>query len=264
MSASSSYMPGSIPTAPWPTSLPTSHRGIPRSSIRSGLSDMASNCSSIPGFPRCAPTPVRWCATSSPDTTWTGSTWTTTSTPTPSPARPLMTRRHIGCMVKPLPPRMTGEGNERTHPVESKTSGLQNYDDLYADILLWDREGLMDYVLPQIYWNMGHKVADYTELVLWWSRHIKNAQLIVGQHVRRTMDGDQLHPKMVLAAKQTSGNSIWPGDDLWGNSYKGIAEQLHKDYWSVPALVPARPYPASMCTLSNKSTYFLKTSQVMK
>ena len=30
--------------------------------------------------------------------------------PTPSPASPLMTRRHIGCMVKPLPPRMTGEG----------------------------------------------------------------------------------------------------------------------------------------------------------
>ena len=154
--------------------------------------------------------------------------------------------------------------NERTQPVGSKTGGLQNYDDLYADILLWDREGLMDYVVPQIYWNMGHKVADYTELVLWWSRHIKNAQLIVGQHVRRTMDSDQLHPKMVLAAKQTFGNSIWPGDDLWGNSYKGIAEQLHKDYWSVPALVPARPYPASMCTLSNKSTYFLKTSQVMK
>lgn len=48
----------------------------------------------------------------------------------------------------------------------SKTGGLQNYDDLYADILLWDREGLMDYVVPQIYWNMGHKVADYTELVL--------------------------------------------------------------------------------------------------
>lgn len=57
----------------------------------------------------------------------------------------------------------------------------------------------MDYVVPQIYWNMGHKVADYTELVLWWSRHIKNAQLIVGQHVRRTMDSDQLHPKMVLS-----------------------------------------------------------------
>lgn len=59
--------------------------------------------------------------------------------------------------------------NERTHPVGSKTGGLQNYDDLYADILLWEREGLMDYVVPQIYWNMRHKVADYTELVLWWS-----------------------------------------------------------------------------------------------
>lgn len=203
MSASSSYMPGSIPTAPWwPTSLPASHRGIPQSSIRSGLSDMASNCSSIPGFPRCAPTPVRWCATSSPDTTWTGSTWTTTSTP-PYPiageafddeaayrlygqafaSKDDWRRNNVTQLIRDLSQTIRSVKpyvqlgispfgiyrNERTHPVGSKTGGLQNYDDLYADILLWDREGLMDYVVPQIYWNMGHKVADYTELVLWWS-----------------------------------------------------------------------------------------------
>lgn len=136
--------------------------------------------------------------------------------------------------------------NERTSPIGSKTGGLQNYDDLYADILLWDRERLMDYVVPQIYWNMGHRVADYTELVLWWSRSIHHAQLIVGQHVRRTMDGSQLHPKMVLAAEHTDGNAIWPGEDLWGGSYKGIATALRERYWTYPVLLPERPYPATM------------------
>ena len=176
--------------------------GHPSKSIRSGLSDMASNCSSIPGFPRCAPTPVRWCATSSPDTTWTGSTWTTTSTP-PYPiageafddeaayrlygqafaSKDDWRRNNVTQLIRDLSQTIRSVKpyvqlgispfgiyrNERTHPVGSKTGGLQNYDDLYADILLWDREGLMDYVVPQIYWNMGHKVADYTELVLWWS-----------------------------------------------------------------------------------------------
>lgn len=135
--------------------------------------------------------------------------------------------------------------NERTHPIGSRTAGLQNYDDLYADLLLWDEEGLIDYVVPQIYWNMGNKVADYTELVLWWSHHIHHAQLVVGQHVRRTMDGGQLHPKLVLAVEHTAGNAIWPGDDLWGSSYRGIADQLHRDYWPLPALLPERPYPAT-------------------
>lgn len=136
--------------------------------------------------------------------------------------------------------------NERTDPGGSKTAGLQNYDDLYADILLWDREGLMDYVVPQLYWNMGYTVADYTELVLWWSRNIHHSHLVIGQHVRRTMDSGQLHPKLVLAAEHTAGNSIWPGEDLLGDSYKGIASQLRDHYWHYPALPPEMPYPAGV------------------
>ena len=41
--------------------------------------------------------------------------------------------------------------NKRTSPSGSETAGLQNYDDLYADVLLWQKRGWIDYVIPQIY-----------------------------------------------------------------------------------------------------------------
>ena len=47
----------------------------------------------------------------------------------------------------------------------SKTqAGITNYDDLYANIRLWIQAGWIDYVLPQLYWEIGKKVADYETL----------------------------------------------------------------------------------------------------
>ena len=57
--------------------------------------------------------------------------------------------------------------NQKSDPLGSNTNGLQNYDDLYADVLLWAREGWIDYNIPQIYWEIGHKAADYETLVKW-------------------------------------------------------------------------------------------------
>ena len=53
----------------------------------------------------------------------------------------------------------------------SETNGLSNYDDLYADVLLWDREGWIDYLLPQLYWELEHKNASYLTLIDWWNRY---------------------------------------------------------------------------------------------
>ena len=55
------------------------------------------------------------------------------------------------------------------------TAGITNYDDLYADIRLWIREGWIDYVLPQLYWEIGKKAADYEILAHWWANEIKQA-----------------------------------------------------------------------------------------
>lgn len=64
-------------------------------------------------------------------------------------------------------------------------AGQTNYDDLYADVLKWLREGWIDYVTPQLYWHIGFAPADYTVLTEWWSRHTYGRHLYIGQGVYR-------------------------------------------------------------------------------
>jgi uncharacterized lipoprotein YddW (UPF0748 family) len=62
--------------------------------------------------------------------------------------------------------------NASKDPEGSPTRGGQtNYDDLYADILLWMREGWIDYCLPQLYWEHGHKLVAFEILMPWWDAH---------------------------------------------------------------------------------------------
>ena len=48
------------------------------------------------------------------------------------------------------------------------TAGQRNYDDLYADTREWIQKGYIDYITPQIYWNIGFTPAAYDILVDWW------------------------------------------------------------------------------------------------
>ena len=62
------------------------------------------------------------------------------------------------------------------------TAGITNYDDLYADIRLWIQKGWIDYVLPQLYWEIGKKAADYEVLAHWWANEVRgtNCRLYIG------------------------------------------------------------------------------------
>ncbi|MFD4138401.1 glycoside hydrolase family 10 protein [Streptomyces sp. NPDC058572] len=60
--------------------------------------------------------------------------------------------------------------NSATDPRGSATAaGVQTYDDLHADTRTWVRQGWIDYVVPQVYWNIGFQAADYAALVPWWA-----------------------------------------------------------------------------------------------
>lgn len=137
--------------------------------------------------------------------------------------------------------------NESSDPLGSKTKGLQNYDDLYADVLLWAREGWIDYNIPQIYWHMGHPVADYETLVKWWARNTENRPLFIGQSVMNTVQNadpknpsiNQLPRKMALQrAYQTIGGSCqWPASAVIENAGK-YSDALIAEYHKYPALPP--------------------------
>ena len=62
------------------------------------------------------------------------------------------------------------------------TAGITNYDDLYAAIRLWIKNGWIDYVLPQLYWEIGKKAADYEVLAHWWANEVRgtNCKLYIG------------------------------------------------------------------------------------
>ena len=130
----------------------------------------------------------------------------------------------------------------------SNTNGLQNYDELYADVLLWAQKGWIDYLIPQIYWEIGHSAADYDTLIRWWSQQKTNAQLYIGQDVNRTVKAtDQIHSwknqlpaKMKLARMlpEVDGNCWWSGYNVITN-VQGIADSLKNNYQKYPALIPA-------------------------
>lgn len=74
--------------------------------------------------------------------------------------------------------------NKSTDPLGSDTeAGQTNYDDLYADILLWLKNGWLDYVLPQAYWFIGHEKADYQTIAKWWAENSYETNLYLGQGV---------------------------------------------------------------------------------
>lgn len=71
--------------------------------------------------------------------------------------------------------------NASVDPQGSDTkAGQTNYDDLYADILLWLRMGWIDYVAPQLYWEIDHKLADFNTLADWWATHSYGKDCYIG------------------------------------------------------------------------------------
>ncbi|MBB6174710.1 uncharacterized lipoprotein YddW (UPF0748 family) [Nocardiopsis mwathae] len=59
--------------------------------------------------------------------------------------------------------------NRSSHPEGSDTSGFESFDGIFADSRKWVLEGWLDYINPQVYWEIGLKVADYAKLVPWWA-----------------------------------------------------------------------------------------------
>ena len=135
--------------------------------------------------------------------------------------------------------------------IGSATSGLQDYDDLYADVLLWVNNGWVDYCVPQLYWEIGHKTADYKTLALWWNKFAANRPLFIGESVERTVKTpDMTNPAVhQMGAKFTlrSQLSNVKGAVLWyakavADNMGSYGSALRDYYWKYPALQPLMPF----------------------
>jgi uncharacterized lipoprotein YddW (UPF0748 family) len=86
--------------------------------------------------------------------------------------------------------------NKSTTPLGSDTKGGEALTQKFADTRGWVKRGIVDYIAPQIYWNIGYEIADYATLVRWWSDVVSgtNVKLYVGQAAYRTGDADAGSP----------------------------------------------------------------------
>ncbi|RYZ53099.1 MAG: hypothetical protein EOO14_15945 [Chitinophagaceae bacterium] len=76
--------------------------------------------------------------------------------------------------------------NQDKDPMGSPTrAGVTNYDDLYADVLLWLRNGWIDYVSPQIYWEFSHKAAPFQPILEWWNNNSYGRHCYIGMGIYR-------------------------------------------------------------------------------
>lgn len=135
----------------------------------------------------------------------------------------------------------------------SNTGGLQNYDDLYADVLTWTDNGWTDYCVPQLYWQIGHKTADYETLIKWWNENVgnRNCLLYIGEDVERTIkyaDVDNPNTNQVAAkhklheeCKNVDGTVLWYAKAAVDN-YSNFGVFLRNYYWKYPALQPLMPF----------------------
>lgn len=106
--------------------------------------------------------------------------------------------------------------NKNTNPLGSDTNATQAYYAMYADTRKWVKEGYLDYIMPQIYWPIGYKIADYKKVLDWWIDVTKDT-------------GVKLYVGMAgYKAGNSNPNSSWFGikeiqkQIQLNNSYEGV------------------------------------------
>jgi len=125
-------------------------------------------------------------------------------------------------------------------------AGVTNYDDLYADILLWLRNGWIDYVAPQLYLEIGHDKIPFETMVDWWSKHSYGKHVYIGHGIYRVNERnaawkkpaelpDQI--KLVREYPEIKG-SIFYNSSAFERNPNGWNDSLRNNYYKEPAKIP--------------------------
>lgn len=131
-------------------------------------------------------------------------------------------------------------------PTGSNTkAGQTNYDDLYANIVLWLKQGWIDYVAPQLYWEFGHKAAPYEVLLDWWSKNSYGKHCYIGLGIYRANSNaawrdSTLLPRQIELLRKTPNiqGAIFFSSKSFVNNPNGWSDSLRTKYYSEPAEVP--------------------------
>ena len=143
--------------------------------------------------------------------------------------------------------------NKSEDPRGSETkAAATNYDHLYADVIKWQRNNWIDYLLPQIYWQTGHPQADFNMLANWWKDYAYNRGMYIGHALWKidaksetpawTKPGEMPHQiRMVREIPQLAGSAFYSAKHF-NRDLLGLQDTLTMNLYRKPAIVPPMPW----------------------
>ena len=87
------------------------------------------------------------------------------------------------------------------HGSNTDLSCSQSYNNEYADSYQWVKDEIIDYIVPQIYWEFGHKIAPFADITRFWVDAVKdtNVDLYIGHAAYRLgSEGDYENPLEIV------------------------------------------------------------------
>ncbi len=143
--------------------------------------------------------------------------------------------------------------NKSDDPQGSDTqAGSTNYDHLYANIIKWQKNGWIDYCLPQLYWQIGHPTVDFETLANWWKNQTYGQAMYIGHAVYKsettsnvkewTLPGEL--PKQIRLLRtipEIEGSAFYSSKHFLRN-LMGFQDSLKQNLYKYPALVPPMPW----------------------
>ncbi|MBI2618630.1 MAG: family 10 glycosylhydrolase, partial [Ignavibacteriales bacterium] len=141
--------------------------------------------------------------------------------------------------------------------VPSGITGLDAYSVLYADAVAWLHDRSIDYLTPQLYWQIGG-AQDYSKLMPWWADSVfaNGRHFYPGQAPYRLIDSNwpanELPDQMNLnrANSKTLGSVFFRATHGLANNPKGFADSLKSNFYRYPALPPVMPWIDSLKPLA--------------
>ncbi|MEL6357093.1 MAG: family 10 glycosylhydrolase [Bacteroidota bacterium] len=161
--------------------------------------------------------------------------------------------------------------NQDRDPRGSATRAFAtSYDDLYGDALAWATEGTIDYLAPQLYWNIGFDAADYAVLLDWWTTYtnieskiyIGHAAYKVGDNPEPAWNDLEELPRQINLNRQNpriSGSLFFSTKSLLNSSVE--LDQRLRDVFSELRMVPEHPGATSPLPLAPKMGKVKKTAK---
>jgi uncharacterized lipoprotein YddW (UPF0748 family) len=144
---------------------------------------------------------------------------------------------------------------DRRPPGVGGPIGFSQYDKLYADVERWFAAGWMDYLAPQLYWQINREGLQFPVLLdLWVAENTQRRHLWPGLFTSLVTRGEPLGPRAWPAREiaeqialqrqrgERAGGHIHFSMVALMQNRDGLATLLQNGAYAQPALVPATPW----------------------